>query len=302
MTSATASTTRSATAPWRERLFEPVPVARVAILRLFVYVFSICDLFWVVNDVIPHASDPVGLYRPVRMRTLLHLPAPSPVYAHGLRVVIIAGCVLMVASCVVRVPARLVLPVGWVVAAAMTDWVSIGESYGKIDHDHFALITALWVLPSIGPARLTDREPGEAVGWALFCVQVGVVATYFLSALAKIRFGGWDWVTGYTFAWAMTRRGTELGREMLHAPWTLRLGQWALFCLELSTPLLLVLRRRSRYLFVVLLLGFHLTTYLTLKIHFLPLVVCLPAFLPLERVLPAAARADERRLRPAPSR
>ena len=91
----------------------------------------------------------------------------------------------------------------------------------------------------------------------------------------------------------MTRRGTGLGRAMLHAPWTLRLGQWSLFLLELTTPLLLVLRGRLRYLFVAVLLGFHLTTYLTLKIHFLPLVVCLAAFLPLEN-LPVAVGRERR--------
>lgn len=282
---------------WRAKLFEPVPVARAACLRVLVYVFTVCDLFWVVNDVIPHASAPAGLYRPVRMRGLLHLPEPSPVYVHGLRVVIIAACLLLVAACVVRLPLTLSRPAGLLVAAAFTDWVSIGMSYGKIDHDHFALVVALWVLPSVGPALLTDAARSEAAGWALLCVQVGVVATYFLSALAKVRFGGWDWVTGYTFAWAMTRRGTDLGRAMLGWPWTLRLGQWSLFGLEVATPLLLVLRGRLRYGFVAVLLGFHLATYLTLKIHFLPLVVCLLAFLPLENLLTllvATAMARER--------
>ncbi|GMA85208.1 hypothetical protein GCM10025868_04580 [Angustibacter aerolatus] len=64
-------------------------------------------------------------------------------------------------------------------------------------------------------------------------------------------------------------------------------SQWALIVVETLTPLLLWLRRLPLYAFVALLCGFHLTTYLLLRIHFLPLVVCLAAFLPLERLVPA---------------
>jgi hypothetical protein len=155
-------------------------------------------------------------------------------------------------------------------------------SYSKIDHDHFALIVALWVLPTVGVARFRTPRRSEAAGWALLYIQIACIATYFLSAMAKVRFGGWDWPTGSTFAWAMTRRGTDLGKLMLDPPWILIASQFAIMAIELLTPLLLVLRGRFRYVFVVLLLGFHLGTYLTLEIHFLPLVVCLLAFLPLE--------------------
>ena len=116
------------------------------------------------------------------------------------------------------------------------------------------------------------------------------MATYFLSACAKVRYGGWDWVTGSTFAWAMTRRGTGLGRMLLDPPWVLILGQCIVFVLEALSPVLIVLRSRLRYGIVAGLAGFHLGTYLTLRIHFLPLVVCLLAFLPLERVMPSGRR------------
>jgi hypothetical protein len=165
--------------------------------------------------------------------------------------------------------------------------VSIGMSYSKIDHDHFALIAAVWVLPTAGKALFSDRFRSEAAGWALLCIQIAAVATYFLSAVAKIRFGGWDWVTGSTFAWAVTRRGTGLGHLFLNPPWVLTLAQIGIFTMELSTPLLLVFQGRFlryRYAFVGLLLFFHLSTWLTIRIHFLPLVVCLLAFLPLEKL------------------
>jgi hypothetical protein len=266
----------------RALLFEPAPLARIAVLRVVSYLFVIGDVLWIVNDVIPHASGSSQLYRPLEMREWLNLPVPSPVYVQAERAVILAGCVLLAWG---RLPRRLGVVIGLVVAAGFTDWVSISMSYAKIDHDHFALITAVWVLPTAGVARLRAAGKSEAAGWALLCIQVGCVATYFLSACAKVRYGGWDWATGSTFAWAMTRRGTELGRMLLDPPWILILGQCSVFALEILSPLLLALRERARYLFIATLAGFHLSTYLTLKIHFLPLVVCLLAFLPLERAI-----------------
>lgn len=266
---------------WRRHLLPALPNARVAVLRVFVYLFVIFDVFQVVNDVVPHAQASQALYRPILLREWLDLPTPNPAYAQTLRIVIIVACLV---AAVPRTPRVVQTVAGLAVAAAFTDWVSIGMSYSKIDHDHFALIVAVWVLPTVGRARFTDRFRSEAAGWALLFIQIACVATYFLSALAKIRFGGWDWVTGSTFAWAVTRRGTELGDLFLNPPWILLLAQIGIFAMELSTILLLFLPDRLRYAFVALLMFFHLSTWFTIKIHFLPLVVCLLAFLPLERV------------------
>jgi len=261
-------------------VFEAVPQNRVALLRVVIYLFTICDTVWIVNDVYSLAAGSQELYHPMLMRRMFHLPTPNHTYALALHVVIIAACLLCASG---RLPRALGVLVGLVAAAAFTDWVSIGMSYSKVDHDHFALIVALWVLPTVGVARFQDWSRSEAAGWALFCIQVGCVAIYFLSALAKFRFGGWNWATGSTFAWAMTRRGTGLGKMLLEPPWILLVSQFMVITLELLTPLILVFRGRNRYVFVVLLLGFHLSTFLALTIHFLPLVICLLAFLPLER-------------------
>ena len=277
--------------------FEPVPPARVTVLRIAIYLFVIFDLFFIVNDVIPHAGGRPDLYKPLLLRQWLHLPVPNLAYVHIEQVVIIVFCLLSVLCVLGRLPQRLLGVAGLVVAAAFTDWVSIGMSYAKIDHDHFAIITAVWVLPTAGLTQLRRRAaPGdggparpavrsEAAGWALLCIQFGCVATYFLSACAKVRFGGWNWVTGSTFAWAMTRRGTALGRLLLDPSWILVLGQISVFTLECCSPLLLFLRGRWRYGLIAVFALFHLSTYLALTIHFLPLVVCLLAFLPLERLV-----------------
>ncbi len=91
-------------------------------------------------------------------------------------------------------------------------------SYGKVDHDRFAFLVALFVLPSVGRAPLRSRERTEAAGWALTMVALAVVATYALAAVAKIRFGGWDWVDGATLTRAVLRRSTPLSEPLLDVP------------------------------------------------------------------------------------
>lgn len=272
-----AITTRAVLAP-------AVPLARVGLVRRLIYLFVIVDIFLFVNDVIPHAASPGDLYKPLLVRRVLGLPEPSLFHAEALRAVLIVGCLVAASG-------RLPRLAGFVVAVAFTDWVSIGYSYGKIDHDHFALVVALWVLPTVGRAAVRDRRLSEAAGWALLCIQVAVVCCYFLSAIAKVRFGGWDWVTGATFTWAVVRRGTPVGELLLSPAWLLVAGQFVLFALEALSPVLLFLRGRALYLMVAVFAGFHLMTWISITIHFLPHVVCLAAFLPLERI---AARATAR--------
>jgi hypothetical protein len=158
-------------------------------------------------------------------------------------------------------------------------------SYGKVDHDRFAFLVLLGVLPTVGAADLGDRRRSLQAGWAVRMTQVAVVATYFLAAWGKLRFGGWNWATGATLTRAVLRRGTDLGQWTLDHPGVLRGLQWGLLLLELAAPILLFVRRdRIRYTIVAGLIAFHVITYLAISIIFLPHVVALMAFLPLERL------------------
>ena len=94
------------------------------------------------------------------------------------------------------------------IAPAFTWWVLIGMSDGKVDHDHLALVIALWVLPTVGGARrgrasYGDQTRSEAAGWAIRCVQICVIATYFLSSIAKLRSAGWalTWPGSAVLTW-----------------------------------------------------------------------------------------------------
>lgn len=283
----------------RRWMFGPGPLARVARLRVAVYLMTVLDVLFFVTDPIDHGDVPAALYRPLPVRELLHLPQPSPVYTR-----VLLGVVLL--SAVVAAVGRLPRLAGWVCAVGMLDWVSNGMSYGKVDHDHFALVVALFVLPSAGRAAWSERRWSEAAGWALRLVQVAVVATYFLSAVAKLRESGWQWASSATLLGALAGRGATQPAHWLSTQlFVTQVFQWIVICMELLSPVMLWLRGRVLYAAVAFWVGFHASTYLLLTIHFLPTAICLLAFLPLERLRrprrPSGLRRSGRPTQPVPA-
>jgi hypothetical protein len=292
--------------------FPAMPLGRIAALRVVGFVFVLLDLVWWTPWVRPH-RDIAAFYQPLAIGRLLHLPVPTPRVVDTVELLLVlavaAGLVLTLRSR--PAPRWLAHVVGAAVALLYGEWMVIAMSYGKVDHDRFALLVLLAVAATVGPARLGDRRPDPAAGWAIRCIQVAVVATYFLAAVAKFRFGGFGWVNGSTLVWAIIRRGTPLGDPLLHVPWLLHLTQWGIVAMELGTPLLLFLEHRAtgphgsllaarlRTVYLWGLVGFHVATFATISILFLPHVVCLLAFAPLERAPAALAalRLRGRRLR-----
>lgn len=260
-----------------------VPTRRIAVLRTVIYLFVLVDITRIGNDPIAHGDVPAELYRPILLRSWLHLPAPSHDYV---RVVF----VVLVVSALVAATGRLPRLAGVIALLAFLDWMSNNYSYAKVDHDQFALVVALAVLPTAGRARWRDGDDvrSEAAGWAGRLMQIGVVSSYFLSAVAKMRFGGWGWANGAIFTWAFIRRGSGLTTLLLSVPGLVHLMQWVVLIAEFCSPALLFVRKHLLWAGLAFFATFHLMTYLTIRIHFLPLVVCLTAFLPLERLVPSS--------------
>jgi len=255
-----------------------VPLGRIAVLRVVAYLFVPVDVLLTTPWVTAHAQVPGALYQPLLIGRLLHLPTPGP-WVEVLRWVLV-GTALAAAT------GRLPRALGAAVALLYLEWMVVAFSYGKVDHDRIGYLVLLAVLPTVGRASVRDRTPSEAAGWALRTISVAVVATYFLSAWAKVRFGGLDWVTGATLTRAVLRRGTALSTPLLDHAWLLTTFQWVLFTVELVvSPLLLIRWRDARrtYALVGGFYAFHLMTFLTISIVFLPHCVALLALLPLER-------------------
>ncbi|MFI0373861.1 hypothetical protein ACH35V_38885 [Actinomadura sp. 1N219] len=264
---------------WDRWWFSPVPRARVAWLRILAYAFLPFDMLLLTGSSLAHARLPADLYQPVLLARLLHIPAPTPWSMYTLLVVTIAAGLVAATG---RVLPR---ATGYVAACGYLWWVTISMSYGKVDHDHLALVVALFALPSVGRARIGDARGCEASAWSVRCIQIGVVAAYFLSAWAKVRIGGFPaWPNGNTVQWALSRRGTPFGRSLIGYSPVLKASQWIMFVAEAVSPVILFLRGRPLYLMVLFFAGFHVVTYALMTIHFLPHAIWLAAFLPLERL------------------
>ena len=254
--------------------FPNISNGRVAVFRTVAYLFIFVDVFLTTSWVSNHAVIPTELYQPLFIGRLLNLPEPTTTFVITTKILLL----VFAAAAAFGFKQRIT---GALVAILYLEWMVIAMSYGKVDHDRFAFLVALFVLPTVPEARWGDSTRSEAAGWALRMIQIGVVATYFLAAFAKLRFGGIEWLNGATLVRAVLRRGTFLSTPLLEAPWVLHVSQWLLVAFELATPLMLTERFRS--LFVKVAFAFHIVTYASITIVFLPHVVCLLTFLELER-------------------
>jgi hypothetical protein len=285
---------RSAPAPYRGRLgawlTEPVPRGRVAAFRTVIYLFVAGDLVWFTPWVRSHASIPGAFYQPLLVGRLLHLPTPTATMVNSIFWVLL---VLSILAATGRAPRLL----GWSVFALYFEWMIIAMSYGKVDHDRFGLLVALAALPTAGPARHGDPTPTQRGGWALRVTQLAVIATYFLSSWAKLRFGGLHWLTSATLTRAIIRRGTWLTNALTSQRWILVAAQFGIVGFELTSPVIFFVKRRLRYAMVALFYLFHLMVMATITISFAPHQAAMTSFLPLERVRPIMWARNALRLR-----
>lgn len=274
-------------------LFTPMPLGRIAALRVIIYLFSWYDVFYY-SPPVPERAEVASAYRPLAIERFLHLPTPT--HALALTVQIAVPCFATLAA-TGRAPRTL----GWITFVLYMDWIVMGDSFGYVAHDRFAFFVALAILPTVGPASCGDRTTSERAGWALRCIQLAVVATYFLSSWAKIRDAGFRWANGAVLTWAFLRRGTPLARHLLNHPQVLHVSQWAAITAEFCSPIVLFLRGRWVYVGVAMMFGFHLFNEATLRINFFPHVLCILAFLPLERLGDPVLKLRQWRPRMTPS-
>lgn len=264
------------------RWFMPeVPLARVAVFRVFIYLFIITDVLTISGDVIAHGWTP-EFYQPLWLARFLHIPAVSVLGAQILLTLIIVFSLLAAAGILQRLS-------GWAVALSFGAWMFYTQGYGYVAHDHMALVIAAFVLPTIGTARFRDVGTDSArAGWALRMVQISVVLTYFYSVVMKWIASGniTHWANGAVIIWALMRRGAEWSKPFLEMPGLLIAAQWATLVFEFLSPVVLFLKGKWLYGAVAFFFLFHLMTYLALGIHFLPTVICWAAFLPLEKLVP----------------
>jgi hypothetical protein len=273
-------------------LFEPAPRGRVAALRTLSYAFVVFDLLFYTAWARSRGGVPAELYDPLLISRLLGLPTPT---AGLVQFVYWSLLLLAVVAATGRAPRLL----GWAIFTLYLEWLLIAMSYGKVDHDRFAFLVALAVLPTVGRARHGDPTPSERAGWALRVIQIAVVATYFLASWAKLRFGGVGWLTGSVLARAVIRRGSDFADLVASLPGLLVALQIGIVAFELLSPLVFVLHGRWRYGAIGFFYSFHLLSFAMISISFAPHLVAMTSFLPLERFRPIAWLRRARWTRPA---
>lgn len=268
---------------WTEYFYEAVPLRRFDALSALAYFVVAFTVFVSDRWAVGHADAPAGFYHPLALARLVRLPAPTPTTMLLLQLLLAACCL---AGWWRRAPRA----VAAVTLAGYTTWLLWAFSFGKVDHDRLTILVVLAVLAT------TDRRGPLAptrAGWGIRLVQVAFAVAYPLSAMAKLRYGGVDWMNGATFTRAIVRRGTFLGEWMLHAPTLLRLSQWGFVVFELFAVCLLLRRGTLRKLAIVGVFLLHAVTYVMITISFLPHSVFLLAFLPLEKWWPGGQVAPD---------
>jgi hypothetical protein len=201
-------------------------------------------------------------------------------------------------------------------------------SWGQLLHFENLMVLYL-VIVALSPAadawsidarRRTPRRIGDgpaestAYGWPIALAGLVLVITYVIAGIAKLRYGGLDWVFGDTLrnhvAYAAARLDLLGGTPSPLAGWAVRLdGMWpfvaaATIVIELAAPVALFGGRR-RTVWVIAAWAMHVGILAFMLIGF-PFPLFLVAFAPLYRVerlwterptwlLPSADRAAAQR-------
>jgi hypothetical protein len=275
-------------ATWAE---PAIPASRLARLGLLAYLFVPLDILLGNRWIALHGEVPGDLYQPVMFARVFHLPTPTVFWVNLIQFITVGSALL--SAVILMSSTRFSYPlsrigtrvVRAIAAVGYLWWMFVAMSYGKVDHDRIGFLVLLGVLAASNELDIRDHTPDTRTGWLIRLVQIAVVATYFLAAFAKVRFGGWGWLNGATLTRAVIRRGTYWSNWLIDQPGILRIAQWILLWGELLSPAIFVIRKqRTMVIAVACLFGFHLMTFAALRIVFLPHCVALCAFLPLERL------------------
>lgn len=272
-------------------LSEEAPATRLGMVRILVGSYAVVfvavrSLHWLDVARLPERRfDPVGVLAP------LADPLALPVVAVGS-----AATLLLAGAFTAGWRFRVTGPAFAALLLVMTTY---GNSWGQILHTENLLVLHVIILAA-SPADTAfavgrPTGTGRDYGWALRLMTIVVVIAYVIAGLAKIRNGGFDWLTGDVLRNQVAHdnlRKILLGD--VHSPigaWLVQFG-WlfppmaiASVLVELGAPVVL-LGRRLRNLWVAAAWGFHLGVLALMAILF-PYQLSGVAFvsmLPVERI------------------
>jgi len=256
-------------------LHAPAPAERLAALRIAIGGFVTAYVLVNVREFDRLAGRTADAFEPIGLARLLSTPLSA------------ASVWLVFASLVIG---GLAFTAGWrvrlvgpVFAAILLFWTSYHSSWGQLLHfEH--LFTLHVLILAFAPTSdawsvggVAEAGPSVRYGWPIRLLALATAVTYVLSGIAKLRYTGVAWFEPDTLAnhigYSATRMETVGGRTPPLASTALA-GRWLLgpaaalaLAVELGAPLAL-LGRRSRNVWVVAALLFHVGTAATMLVFF----------------------------------
>jgi hypothetical protein len=242
-----------------------VPARRLAVVRIAVGVFACLWLAGVSVDLLARAGFDPARFHPVGLAVVTGRMAPSVV---TLGIVVTLG---LGVAWVLGVGFRAVGPafgvgLGWL--------LSYRNSWGHMSHGEHLLVLHVGVLalaPAADALRLRGRgrEPAEdgRYGWPLRLLVLITVSTYAIAGLAKLRGGGWAWLSGDTVRLHVAHEALRVGLVggtvsplatwLVPHAWLFAVAAWGTVVLEVGAPLA-ALGGRVRTAWIVGIWGMHL--------------------------------------------
>lgn len=261
--------------------------------RILVGVFTLTYLlvrlpvFVALTDRPDDAFDPVGVF------SFVGSPLPGSVVI-GLIVAAIASGAFVVLGAWFRVA-------GPVFALTMLALITYRSSWGQLLHFEHLPVLHLFVIawtPAADAfsldARRRDRHdrpdrPPNAHGWPLALCALILVSTYVIAGIAKLRYGGIDWIVGDTLrnhvAYSAARLDvlggdpSPVAEPAMRAAWLFPFAAAGSVLIELAAPVALF-GGRTRTVWVVAAWTMHIGIFALMLVGF-PYPLFLIAFAPL---------------------
>jgi hypothetical protein len=290
---------------WTRYWFAPEPYLNLAVLRIaacFALVFQIA----IFHDYAAYLAERFAfvdaLYRPILLLRILHAPfgegfAPPDGLVHALYLVTVAAGV----AGLVGLATRVALPVA---AAGFAYIQAFVYSFGDFHHPEAVLAVVLgalalapagavlsvdnWLRQRRGLPAADVLQTSAFAGWPVKFVQWFFVLMYLSAAVAKLHFGGLDWMNGYTLQYYLATDGLRWGSEL--AMWLsqqhllVMLGQIGVMAFQ-ATFALEVIYPRLRWIYVPLGLLMHTSIYVLLGAPFFVWMALYVVFVPWHLVL-----------------
>ena len=300
-------------------LQEPAPAERLAMFRVLLGTLVVGYIAVRHRAFLDLLDQPDARFEPVGVLSPTSAPLPDWLVPALLAVAIVAGVAFTIGAGF-RVA-------GPVLAASLLALTTYRSSWGQLLHFENLMVIHV-VIVGLSPAaaafsldarRLQRTGPASPppassrFGWPLRLAALATVITYVIAGLAKLRYGGTDWMLGDTLrnhvAYSASRlellgeSPSPLAEWLVPHAWLFPPLAVGSVIIELTAPVALF-GRRLRNVWVVLAWTMHLAILgmMSVAFHYPLLGVAYAPFFRLERLLPGYGRSGSPASRSVASR